>query len=41
VEYLVSEGMVAGYPDGLYRPANDVSRDQMSVYIARAFGLVD
>ena len=41
VQYLVSEGMVAGYPDGLYRPASDVSRDQMTVYIARAFGLVD
>ena len=41
VEYLVSEGMVAGYPDGLYRPASSVPRDQMSVYIARVFGLVD
>jgi PKD repeat protein len=41
VEFLASEGMVAGYSDGLYRPSDAVSRDQMSVYIARAFGLVE
>jgi PKD repeat protein len=32
----VDAGIVAGYPDGTYRPANPVSRDQMAVYIARA-----
>lgn len=41
VEYLVSEGMVAGYSDGQYRPSATISRDQLSVYLARAFGLVD
>jgi uncharacterized repeat protein (TIGR02543 family) len=30
------EGTVAGYPDGSYRPALTVTRDQMAVYIARA-----
>jgi hypothetical protein len=27
--------IVAGYPDGLYRPNRDVTRDQMAVYIQR------
>jgi len=33
--------MVAGYSDGQYRPSATISRDQLSVYLARAFGLVD
>jgi len=40
IEYLVSNEIVGGYPDGLYRPTTDVTRDQMAVYIARAFGLL-
>jgi PKD repeat protein len=32
----VSAGIVAGYPDGLYRPDWAITRDQMAVYIARA-----
>jgi hypothetical protein len=40
VEYLAEDGTVAGYPDGLYRPAVTVTRDQMAVYVARAFGLM-
>ncbi|MFB3880852.1 MAG: S-layer homology domain-containing protein [Armatimonadota bacterium] len=40
VEYLAERGLISGYPDATYRPADPVSRDQMAVYIARAFGLL-
>jgi PKD repeat protein len=40
VEYCVGQGVVKGYDDGTYRPANPVTRDQMAVYVARAFGLL-
>jgi hypothetical protein len=39
VEYLSDEGIVQGYWDGSYRPEQSVTRDQMAVYIARAFHL--
>jgi hypothetical protein len=39
VEYCHDEGIVGGYVDGTYRPDLVVTRDQMAVYIARAFGL--
>jgi len=39
VEYVVSEGVVGGYPDGTYRPEYEVTRDQMAVYVQRAFRL--
>ena len=39
VEYCVENGVVQGYDDGLYHPERDVARDQMAVYIGRAFGL--
>jgi hypothetical protein len=39
VEYLASQGVVSGYRGGLYHPECTCSRDQMAVYIARAFGL--
>jgi len=41
VEYLAGKGIAAGYPDGLYRPTATVTRDQMAVYMARAFDLLD
>jgi len=41
IEYCVEHGVVAGYEDGLYHPEIVVTRDQMAVYVARAFGLVD
>jgi hypothetical protein len=40
VEYCVGQGVVNGYEDGLYHPEIVVTRDQMAVYIARAFGLL-
>jgi Tol biopolymer transport system component len=40
VEYIASEDVAGGYYDGLYHPEYPVTRDQMAVYIARAFGLV-
>jgi len=39
VEYIAAEGVTRGYPDGTYRPEVAVTRDQMAVYVQRAFGL--
>ena len=39
VEYIKGSGVVAGYPDGLYHPEYECSRDQIAVYIANAFGM--
>ena len=39
IEACVSHGVVQGYSDGSYRPTAAVTRDQMAVYIARAFEL--
>jgi uncharacterized repeat protein (TIGR01451 family) len=39
VEYIAAAGVASGYPDGLYHPEITCSRDQMAVYITRAFGL--
>ena len=39
IEYCVSQAVVAGYGDGLYHPEYPVTRDQMAVYVARAFHL--
>ncbi|NIR02561.1 MAG: hypothetical protein GTN78_20570, partial [Gemmatimonadales bacterium] len=39
VEYCAEQGVAGGYGDGLYHPEWQVARDQMAVYIARAFGL--
>ncbi len=40
IEYCVEHDVVKGYDDGLYHPEWVVTRDQMAVYVARAFGLV-
>jgi riboflavin synthase alpha subunit len=39
VKCCVDNGVVSGYTDGYYRPTWTVSRDQMAVFIARAFEL--
>jgi hypothetical protein len=41
IEYCVENGVVQGYEDGYYHPDYVVTRDQMAVYVARAFGLLD
>jgi hypothetical protein len=40
IEYVADEEVVSGYPDGFYRPQRKVTRDQMAVFIARAFHLL-
>ncbi len=40
IEFVADAGVVRGYPDGTYRPRDSVTRDQMAVYIARAFHLM-
>jgi len=39
IEYTVSYGVVAGYPDGKYHPDYVVTRGLMAIYLARAFRL--
>jgi hypothetical protein len=39
VEYIAGQGVTHGYPDGSYHPEVTCTRDQMAVYVARAFGL--
>jgi DNA-binding beta-propeller fold protein YncE len=39
IAYCASEGVVQGYPDGGYHPEEGLTRDQMAVFIARAYGL--
>jgi hypothetical protein len=39
IEYCVEHEVVQGYTDGRYHPDYAVTRDQMAVYIARAFQL--
>jgi PKD repeat protein len=39
VEYCAANDIVQGYWDGTYHPEREVTRDQMAVYVARAFAL--
>jgi hypothetical protein len=41
VEYIHAAGVARGYPDGLYHPGYTCTRDQMAVYVAKAFGLTE
>ncbi|MGQ0848702.1 MAG: PQQ-dependent sugar dehydrogenase [Actinomycetota bacterium] len=38
VERIAQLGITTGYPDGSYRPANPISRGEMSVLLMRALG---
>jgi hypothetical protein len=40
IEYVAAQGIALGYPGGVYLPDLNVSRDQMAVFIGRAFGLM-
>ena len=40
IEYCHTQGIVNGYPDG-YEPGTKVTRDQMAVFVQRAFRLPD
>jgi len=40
VEYIHAAGVAGGYPDGLYHPEIICTREQMAVFIARAFHLL-
>ncbi len=39
IKACLDNGVVKGYDDGTYQPAREVTRDQMAVYVARAFEL--
>ncbi len=39
VAHIAGQGVSGGYPDGMYHPEYEVTRDQMAVYIQRAFDL--
>ena len=39
IEQLYDEGITAGYPDGTYRPADNVNRAQMAVFLVVTFNL--
>ena len=39
IEYLHEHGIVNGVGDGTYHPEYTVTRDQMAVFVSRAFGL--
>ncbi|MBN1460689.1 MAG: S-layer homology domain-containing protein [Armatimonadetes bacterium] len=38
IEACVANSVVSGYPDGLYRPGNQVTRGQMAAYMVNATG---
>ncbi len=39
IEYIAGHGVTQGFPDGTFRPAGPCTRDQMAVYMSRAFNL--
>jgi hypothetical protein len=39
IELVAADGIAGGFPDGTYRPRNDVRRDQMATFLARALEL--
>jgi S-layer homology domain len=38
IKYLYCRQIVSGYPDGLFRPCNDISRAEFSAIVTRGFG---
>ncbi|MCK4827346.1 S-layer homology domain-containing protein, partial [bacterium] len=38
-EELYDQGITGGYPDGTYRPENQVSRAEMAVFLVSTFNL--
>ncbi|MBD3109625.1 S-layer homology domain-containing protein [Bacillus sp. AGMB 02131] len=41
IQEAADYGIIQGYPDGTFRPNEPVSRGQMAILIARAFGLTE
>jgi hypothetical protein len=41
IECLASRGIISGYPDGTFRPNNDITRGQLSKVIANAAGFTE
>ena len=39
IEELYDQGITGGYPDGTYRPQNQVTRAEMAVFLVNAFNL--
>jgi len=39
IEELYDQGVTGGYPDGTYRPQNQVTRAEMAVFLVNAFNL--
>jgi len=39
IEELFDQGITGGYPDGTYRPENQVTRAEMAVFLVNTFGL--
>jgi endo-1,4-beta-xylanase len=37
IQELVSQGIASGFPDGTYKPTQQVNRAQMAVFVGRAF----
>lgn len=40
VQRLYETGITSGYPDGTYKPANNVTRGEMAVYVIRAIDVL-
>ncbi len=41
IECLASRGIISGYPDGTFRPNNDITRGQLSKVVANAAGFTE
>ena len=39
IEELFDQGITSGYPDGTYRPENQVTRAEMAVFLVKTFNL--